>query len=78
MMWRCWLPRQVPLLQVYVYYKAMSKPMSRRLFSLPGEPPLPSQQDPHQFISAVCWKPRSQVLLAANSQGTIKIFQLTS
>ena len=68
----------LPLLQVYVYYKAMSKPMSRRLFSLPGEPPLPSQQDPHQFISAVCWKPRSQVLLAANSQGTIKIFQLTS
>ena len=28
------------------------------------------------FISAVCWRPGSQVVLAANSAGTIKVFQL--
>ena len=31
-----------------------------------------------QFISAVCWKPQAQTLLAANSQGCIKVMQLTS
>lgn len=30
-----------------------------------------------QFISALSWRPGSQVLLVANSQGTIKLMQLT-
>ncbi|KAK9823349.1 hypothetical protein WJX72_002097 [[Myrmecia] bisecta] len=68
--------------EVFVYYKAMSKPIARRLFSSPATPPAgaapPVNQDTSQFISAVCWKPYSQVLLAANSQGTIKVMQLTS
>ena len=71
------------MLQVFVYYKAMSKPVARRLFSAPATPPapgapVPTNQETSQFISAVCWKPYSQVLLAANSQGTIKVMQLTS
>ena len=66
-------------MQVYVYYKAMSKPVCRRFFSTPAEVANSSHnQDPSQFISAVCWKPHSQILLSANSQGTIKLMQLTS
>ena len=66
-------------LQVYVYYKDMSKPICRRFFSTAAEVASNSHnQDPSQFISAVCWKPHSRVLLSANSQGTIKLMQLTS
>lgn len=66
-------------MQVFVYYKAMSKAVCRRLFSTPAEVARHAQnQDPSQFISAVCWKPESQVLLSANSQGTIKVMQVTS
>ena len=66
-------------MQVFVYYKAMSKPVSRRLFSTPAEAARHAHnQDPSQFISAVCWKPDSQVLLSANSQGTIKVMQVTA
>lgn len=65
--------------QVFVYYKAMSKPVCRRLFSVPAEVAQHAHnQDASQFISAVCWKPDSQVLLSANSQGTIKVMQVTS
>lgn len=35
-----------------------------------------NDEDTAEFISAVCWKPQSNVLVAANSQGTIKILQL--
>ena len=67
------------MLQVYVYYKAMTKPVCRRFFSTAAEVASNSHsQDPSQFISAVCWKPHSQILLSANSQGTIKLMQLTS
>ena len=30
-----------------------------------------------QFISAVAWRPNSHALLVANSQGSIKVMQLT-
>ena len=33
-------------------------------------------EDSAEFISAVCWKPGSNVILAANSQGSIKILEL--
>lgn len=65
------------LLQVFVYYRALAKPIAKRLFSSPansGHHP----SDGTQFISAVCWKPQAQTLLAANSQGCIKVMQLTS
>ncbi|KAA6423733.1 MAG: ubiquitin ligase COP1 [Trebouxia sp. A1-2] len=65
--------------EVYVYYKAMTKPVCCRFFSTAAEVASNSHnQDPSQFISAVCWKPHSQILLSANSQGTIKLMQLTS
>ena len=42
---------------------------------LPGtvEPPDNAET---QFVSAVCWKPHSTVLLAANNQGYIKMLEV--
>ena len=34
------------------------------------------EDDASQFVSSVCWRKESNVLLAANSQGTIKILEL--
>ena len=33
-------------------------------------------EDSSEFLSAVAWRPRSSTLLAANSQGTIKLLTL--
>lgn len=32
--------------------------------------------DSRQFVSSVCWSRRSHSLLAANSQGTLKLLEL--
>ena len=37
---------------------------------------LQSNRDDSQFLSAVAWRPRSTTLLAANSQGIIKVLSL--
>ena len=62
-------------LQVFVYYRALAKPIAKRLFAAPGSAGAPEGP---QFISAVAWKPQAQTLLAASSQGSIKVMQLTS
>jgi hypothetical protein len=32
--------------------------------------------DSHQFVSSVCWSRKGHMLLAANSQGTLKLLEL--
>jgi E3 ubiquitin-protein ligase RFWD2 len=60
--------------QVFVYQKQVSKPMCTYYFQTrPGEQ---EAQEKPQFISAVCWKGNSPIMLAANSQGTIKVLKL--
>lgn len=59
---------------VFVYHKAISKPAAWHKF---GSPDLDdSDDDTSHFISAVCWKSESPTMLAANSQGTIKVLVL--
>lgn len=59
---------------VFVYHKAISKPAAWHQF---GSPDLDdSDDDTSHFISAVCWKSESPTMLAANSQGTIKVLVL--
>jgi len=62
---------------VYTYYKALSKPIVVYKFGstnpATGEE---SDEDGSQFVSSVCWKRNSSTLLAANSQGTIKVLEL--
>ncbi|KAL3686539.1 hypothetical protein R1sor_009113 [Riccia sorocarpa] len=59
---------------VYVYHKAMSKPAAFHRFGSPDQED--SDDDASHFISAVCWKSDSPTMLAANSQGTIKVLVL--
>ena len=62
---------------LYVYYKGLSQ----SVLSYKFEPPRSLLEreradDGSQFVSAVCCKTGSSVLVAANSQGTIKVLEL--
>ncbi|PQQ21148.1 E3 ubiquitin-protein ligase COP1 isoform X1 [Prunus yedoensis var. nudiflora] len=63
--------------EVFVYHKAVSKPMAWLRF---GSSDLGENDDNtgSYFISAVCWKRDSPMLLTANSQGTIKVLLLAA
>ncbi|CAM6037565.1 unnamed protein product [Sphagnum compactum] len=61
--------------EVFVYHKAISKPASRHRFGSSNPEESDDDASPH-FISAVCWKSESPTMLAANSQGTIKVLVL--
>ncbi|XP_008805600.1 E3 ubiquitin-protein ligase COP1 isoform X2 [Phoenix dactylifera] len=62
---------------VFVYHKAISKPAACHRF---GSSDLDDTDDDSgsYFISAVCWKSDSPTMLAANSQGTIKVLVLAA
>eukprot|EP00850_Spirogloea_muscicola_P011705 SM000073S21481 [mRNA] locus=s73:590196:595272:+ [translate_table: standard] len=64
--------------EVCVYHKAMSKPAAVHRFGSPDPPGEDSDEDAAYFISAVCWKSNSPTMLAANSQGTIKVLALAA
>ncbi|XP_050676414.1 E3 ubiquitin-protein ligase COP1-like [Leptidea sinapis] len=65
---------------LYVYYSGVSRPLLAYRFEavrgfLERER---RDEEPSEFVSAVCWRgaPERPVLLAANSQGTIKVLEL--
>ncbi|KAK7573619.1 hypothetical protein V9T40_010810 [Parthenolecanium corni] len=63
---------------LYVYYKGLCKQLLHYKFDglcgvLEREE---KDDDVNEFVSAVCWKQTSNVVIAANSQGTIKILEL--
>ena len=63
---------------LYVYYKGLPKKIlsyrfDQKRFTLENEP---QEEDPNDFVSAVCWRKGSNVLVTGNSQGTIKILQM--
>lgn len=63
---------------LYVYYKGVSKQVLTFKFDtirsvLEREK---KEEDVNEFVSAVCWKPNSNVVVAANSQGSIKVLEL--
>ena len=71
---------------LYLYAKGLSQPLLHYKFDV-VKSALESNtrtannsgvevEDSAEFISAVCWKPGSNVILAANSQGSIKILEL--
>ncbi|CAD5235755.1 unnamed protein product [Bursaphelenchus xylophilus] len=70
--------------QLYVYFKNVEQPIlkydftSRQADSEANEVSLVSQNETstNDFVSAVCWKRNSNVIVAANSQGTTHILQL--
>jgi E3 ubiquitin-protein ligase RFWD2 len=58
---------------VYAYYKDLSKPAFSFKFD---EDDNSEEATPPYFVSSVCWKKSQNILLAANSQGTIKVLEL--
>lgn len=63
---------------LYVYYKGLTK----QLFSFKFDAVRSvlengrKEEDVNEFVSAVCWRQLSNVVVAANSQGIIKILEL--
>ena len=65
---------------LYLYSKGLSQPLLHYRFdvvkSALSHDKDRGDEDGAEFVSAVCWKPYSDVIVAANSQGTIKVLQL--
>ena len=65
---------------LYIYYKGLSKPLFNFKFdsvrSLLDRDPRKEDDTTNEFVSAVCWRQSSPIILAANSQGTIKVLEL--
>jgi E3 ubiquitin-protein ligase RFWD2 len=60
---------------VYTYYKALSKPIVSYCFK--AATGTEGNEDSSNFVSSVCWRKDSGVLLAANSLGIINVMKLT-
>ena len=64
---------------LYIYYKGLSKPLFNFKFdSVRSLLDRDRKEDDttNEFVSAVCWRQSSPIILAANSQGTIKVLEL--
>lgn len=63
---------------LYVYYKGLSKQLMTYKFDTVRSvlDKDKKEDDANEFVSAVTWRPGSNVLVAANSQGTIKVLEL--
>lgn len=63
---------------LYIYYKGLTKKLfSYKFEAIRGVLEQERREDePNEFVSAVCWKQHSNVVVAANSQGTINILEL--
>lgn len=63
---------------LYVYYKGLSKPLFHFKFDGPKSvlDRERKEEETSEFVSAVCWRKDTNVIVGANSQGTIKILEL--
>lgn len=64
---------------LYIYYKGFNKKMLHVRFDAARSVLEKAKKDEElgEFVSAVCWRQSSNVVVAANSQGIIKILELT-
>ncbi|KAK8784460.1 E3 ubiquitin-protein ligase COP1-like isoform X1 [Amblyomma americanum] len=63
---------------LYIYYKGLSKQVLKFRFDVVRNilEKDKREEDSSEFVSAVCWRMGSSVVVAANSQGTIKVLEL--
>ena len=68
---------------LYMYYKGLSKPLfnfkfdtMRSLLERTDSNNRRDEDNTNEFVSAVCWRQNSPIVVAANSQGTIKVLEL--
>lgn len=63
--------------QVYSYYRSLPMPMTSYKFG--SVDPISGNEyfdDNGQFVSSVCWRKKSNMLVAANSTGNMKLLKL--
>ena len=65
------------ILQVYAYYKSLPMPIASHKFgSIDPIYGKETDDDYGHFVSSVCWKGKSNMVIAANSSGSIKVLQI--
>lgn len=63
--------------EVYTYYKSLPMPITSHKFgSIDPISGKETDDDHGQFVSSVCWKGKSNVIVAANSSGCIKVLRM--
>ncbi|KAL9236422.1 hypothetical protein vseg_011096 [Gypsophila vaccaria] len=62
--------------EVFVYHKAFPMPVLSYKFNNPDTQSGNESDDSAQFISSVCWRGKSSMLVAANSTGDIKLLEM--
>lgn len=64
-------------LQVFAFYKSLPMPITAHNFgSIDPITGKETENDNGLFVSSVCWRSKSNVVVAANSSGCIKLLQL--
>eukprot|EP00245_Coleochaete_scutata_P002317 TRINITY_DN13018_c0_g2_i1.p1 TRINITY_DN13018_c0_g2~~TRINITY_DN13018_c0_g2_i1.p1 ORF type:complete len:321 (+),score=40.09 TRINITY_DN13018_c0_g2_i1:143-964(+) len=62
---------------VFAYHRSLHMPMvSHQFGSLDPVTGAETEDDGGQFVSSVCWRGKTQTLVAANSMGNIKILEM--
>ncbi|RID80484.1 hypothetical protein BRARA_A03144 [Brassica rapa] len=64
--------------EVFVYHKAFPMPVMSYMFSNTDSMSGLEIDDASQFISSICWRGQSSTLVAANSNGNIKILEMVA
>ncbi|KAI3493429.1 hypothetical protein L1887_41819 [Cichorium endivia] len=59
--------------EVYAYHKSFPMPITSYKF---GNTDSVSSDENGQFVSSVCWREKSKMIVAANSVGTIKVLKM--
>ncbi|XP_048335871.2 protein SUPPRESSOR OF PHYA-105 1 isoform X1 [Ziziphus jujuba] len=63
--------------EVYTYYRSLPMPVaSHRFGSIDSVSGNEMGDDSGQFVSSVCWRRKSNMVVAANSTGSLKLLQL--
>ncbi|KAK8537942.1 hypothetical protein V6N13_096262 [Hibiscus sabdariffa] len=63
--------------EVYAYYRSMPMPITSHKFgSIDPISGKETDEDNGQFVSSVCWRGKSDMAVAANSSGCIKVLQM--
>ncbi|XP_052725356.1 protein SPA1-RELATED 2 isoform X3 [Vigna angularis] len=63
--------------EVYSYYRSLPMPITSHKFgSIDPISGKDTEDDNGQFVSSVCWRGNSDMLIAANSSGCVKVLQM--
>lgn len=64
--------------EVYAYHRSLPMPITSHKFGSANRTSgLENGEESGQFVSSVCWKGKSDMVIAANSTGSIKLLQMT-